>query len=350
MLNPRNRNGSGSPKTIRPARETSAAGVTHHDHDRCIMSAADYFFFAGKFFTRVLLICWMSVVFLCPVASHAHAGSLEETCGRISDKLASVSLEDCLHGGLFVAGGFSVQGTPLLVKEYPPLDNRAPRARVLVVGGTHGDEYSSISIVFKWMQILDIHHSGLFHWIFVPLLNPDGLLCEQSTRTNARGVDLNRNMPSYRWHAVGYQRWINVAASNPRYYPGLDPASEPETVFLVDLIRSFRPHAIISVHSPLGLVDHDGPGTPAGSLGSLGLRRLGNFPGTLGNFAGAQKGIPVVTLELPSSVRLPSRAEISSLWRDLVRWLIDTVPVESEPPGIWVDGEDKELKREYFGK
>ena len=35
---------------------------------------------------------------------------------------------------------------------------------------------SSVTIVFKWMSILDRFHSGMFHWRIVPLLNPDGLL------------------------------------------------------------------------------------------------------------------------------------------------------------------------------
>ena len=300
--------------------------------------------------TRLGPACLITSFFLFLAGGIAHATGLEETCRLISNKLASVSLEDCLDGGLLLSGGYSVQGTPLLMKEYPPLERRLPQARVLVIGGVHGDEYSSISIVFKWMRILDIHHSGLFHWVFVPLLNPDGLLRDASTRTNSRGVDLNRNMPSTLWREVGYQRWLDVAKSNPRYYPGPHPMSEPETEFLVNMINSFKPHAIVSVHAPLCLVDHDGPGTPAKALGKLSLRRLGNFPGTLGNYAGMDKGIPVITLELPSSARLPSSAEISALWQGIVRWLIDNVPVESEPEGMWVETERKELEREFFGK
>ncbi|MDD5475233.1 MAG: M14 family murein peptide amidase A [Syntrophales bacterium] len=303
--------------------------------------------FAGVAF-KILILCW--IVFLLPNKAVADSAGLKQTCRLISGKLASVSFEDCNSGGLVESGAFSVQGKPILLKEYHPLGSRLPRARVLVVGGTHGDEYSSISIVFKWMQILDIHHSGLFHWIFVPLLNPDGLLQERSTRTNASGVDLNRNMPSSLWFEMGYQQWFEVADRNPRYYPGHYPSSEPEASFLSELIHYFEPHAIISVHSPLGLVDYDGPGSPPESLGSLDLRRLGNFPGTLGNYAGVNKGIPLITLELPSSVRLPPDTEISSLWRDLVRWLIETVPVDTGGKGIWVEREDIELTREHFGK
>lgn len=275
---------------------------------------------------------------------------LEQTCRRISGKLASVSLSDCLDGGLILSGAYSNNGIPILAKEYGPLETRKPQSRVLLVGGTHGDEYASISVVFKWMQILDVHHSGLFHWIFVPLLNPDGLLRPDSTRTNARGVDLNRNMPGPLWHEAGFGRWLEQAGQNPRYYPGPFQKSEPETEFLVQLIREFKPHAIISLHTPLNLVDYDGPGTPPASIGSLRLRRLGNFPGTLGNYGGVQNRIPVITIELASSGRMPSSGEISHMWRDIVRWLINNTPVDPGTEKLHASEIDILLGREFFGK
>lgn len=246
-------------------------------------------------------------------------------------------------------GQYSVDNVPLLVKEYPPLGKRKPQSRVLVVGGMHGDEYSSVSVVFKWMEILDVHHSGLFHWVFVPVLNPDGLLVENSTRTNARGVDLNRNMPAPLWKEIGYQRWKDYTRENPRYYPGPYAMSEPETMFLVELIRNFCPDAIISLHSPLNLVDYDGPGDPPMGIGSLGLRRLGNFPGTLGNFAGIELGIPVMTIEFDSSGRMPGSTEISEMWMDIVRWLVNNTPTKKDGYQLRAV-DDKELKKEFFGK
>lgn len=294
------------------------------------------------------MLCLLAIWF--PKHSDAGQWSIDDTCRAISSKLASVSLRDCLDGGLFLSGSFSNNKVPLLVKEYPPLKQRLPQARILVVGGTHGDEYTSISVVFRWMQTLDIHHSGLFHWIFIPLLNPDGLFLDNSTRTNARGVDINRNFPGPMWKEVGYRRWQEYTRSNPRYYPGPYAMSEPETVFLVRLIQEFRPDVIISLHAPLNLVDYDGPGNPPSSLGSLGLRRLGNFPGTLGNFAGKQLGIPVITIEFSSSGRMPSNKEISSMWRDLVRWLINNAPVRGSAHSLQAGKPEKELRKEFFGK
>ena len=269
---------------------------------------------------------------------------VEEVCRRIAGKLASISLQECRERNLRMSGACSQLETPILVKEYPPLTSRAPQARVLVVGGTHGDEYASVSVTFKWMRILDRHHSGLFHWIFIPLLNPDGLLRDVSVRTNARGVDLNRNMPGALWHERGYQRWLARSQANPRqirYFPGEEPLSEPESKFLSRIIEEFKPHAIVSLHSPLNLVDFDGPGNPPQKLGSLPLRRLGNFPGTLGYFGGVESKIPVITIELASSARMPPPGEISSMWMDLVRWLIDNTPVPVA--GYQMQAQDIEL-------
>ena len=120
-------------------------------------------------------------------------------CDRIAQKLASIDQSECLNRALAITRGESVQGAPILLKEYLPMENRQPRGRVLLVGGIHGDEYSSVSIVFKWMSILDEHHTGLFHWRIVPLLNPDGLLRQEARRMNAHGVDLNRNFPMPGW-------------------------------------------------------------------------------------------------------------------------------------------------------
>jgi hypothetical protein len=127
-----------------------------------------------------------------PLAIAEIMASMESICQRISGKLASVGNRECTSLNMQHTGHRSVGGTPLLIKEYPPLGQRKPQARILLVGGTHGDELASISIVFKWMHTLEKHHSGLFHWRINPLMNPDGVLRPKHQRTNASGVDLVR--------------------------------------------------------------------------------------------------------------------------------------------------------------
>ncbi len=247
--------------------------------------------------------------------------AIERTCRKISKKLGSVQFADCFDRGLEFRGGKSVLGEPILVKEYPPLARRKPLGKVLVIGGIHGDEFSSISIVFKWMQKLDKYHSGLFHWRVIPLLNPDGLLRLKSQRMNENGVDLNRNFPTPDWHVETANYWKLKTHKNPRRYPGVNPLSEPESKWITDFIAEFKPDVIVSIHAPYGVLDFDGPKKAPKKLGHLYLNLLGTYPGSLGNYAGTQKEIPVVTIELPYAGILPSSLQISRIWVDLVRWL-----------------------------
>jgi len=246
---------------------------------------------------------------------------VDKQCNRIGNKLGSVSVEDCLAIGLSVTDGETFEGAPILIKEYPPLKIREPLGKVLLVGGIHGDEYSSVSIVFKWMATLNKHHSGLFHWHVIPLLNPDGLLRKESQRINGNNVDLNRNFPMNDWVNTSIKYWIERTGKNPRYYPGPEALSEPESNWLLGHINVFRPDVIVSVHAPHGIIDHDGPRTAPNKLGGLYLNLLGTYPGSLGNYAGVQRQIPVITIELPYAGIMPTKEEISNIWRDMIKWL-----------------------------
>ncbi len=254
---------------------------------------------------------------------------VEQECERIGSKLGSVSIQDCLDINLSASDGRSVKDAPILIKEYPPLARRSPLGKVLLIGGIHGDEYSSVSIVFKWMRTLDIHHSGLFHWHIVPLLNPDGLLRKKSQRMNENNVDLNRNFPIEDWENTAKKHWIETTGRNPRRYPGESALSEPETAWLVEHINNFQPDVIVAVHAPHGIVDYDGPRNGPYKLGRLYLNLLGTYPGSLGNYAGIQREIPVVTIELPYAGIMPTHKEINSIWRDMVRWLSKNITEEA---------------------
>ena len=259
-----------------------------------------------------------------------------DVCQMIAGKLGSVNLSDCLEMNLQLTGAQSVNNTPILQKEYPPLKRRKPQAKILVIGGIHGDEYASVSIVFKWMKKLNRYHSGLFHWRVIPLLNPDGLLRKKSQRMNANGVDLNRNFPTPNWEKESSHYWVKRTSRNPRRYPGKAPLSEPETRWFAQEIESFKPDAIVSVHAPHGILDFDGPPKPPKRFGQLYLRLLGTYPGSLGNYAGVHKGIPVITIELPRAGIMPTTREISRIWVDLIRWMRGNLPKKTEQTPIQV--------------
>jgi murein peptide amidase A len=68
------------------------------------------------------------------------------------------------------------------------------------------------------------------------------------------------------------------------------------------------------------VLDFDGPSMPPSRLGRLYLDQVGIFPGSLGNYGGVHKGVPVVTIELPNALRMPLDAETLQMWLDLLRW------------------------------
>lgn len=289
---------------------------------RSLQSIVDLIMYAKS---KVFIVAAAAVV-SATVSGDAQKLDQRLTCGLIGGKLSSVSVEYCLERGLQETGVYTALGRSILYKEYPPKEGKTPNARVLLIGGMHGDEYASFSVVLKWMGILDRHHSGLFHWHIVPALNLDGLLESPAVRGNHNGVDLNRNLATGSWDDA-LRHWREATRSDLRRYPGPAPLSENESRWLTREIENFKPDVIVSVHSPYKLVDYDGPGdvTPPSHLGSLKFRDLGTFPGSLGRYAGEIHAIPVLTIELASSRYMPSNEELRTMWVDLVRWLRDSI-------------------------
>lgn len=251
--------------------------------------------------------------------------SVDGICSLIAQRLHSVSLADCADAGLRAAGTASVQGLPILYRDYsPPRDPDAATddaLRVLLIGGIHGDELSSVSVLFRFIAQLERGEARDLHWRVAPLLNPDGLLRRPAQRTNARGVDLNRNFPSPDWQRAALPYWARRTGSDPRRYPGPDALSEPESRWLAEQIFDFEPDVVVSMHAPLGLLDFDGAAPAPERLGFLRLRRLGTYPGSLGDWAGRDLRITVLTPELPYAGIMPSGDDLLGLWRDLVDWL-----------------------------
>ena len=257
---------------------------------------------------------------LLPELESSLPASSSSACKKISNKLASVSYTECLNLGL-KPSALSEKRFPILLKEFAPIGSKQPKGKVLLIGGIHGDEYSSVSVVFKWLTILQKYHSGLFHWQISPLVNPDGLLQRKSQRMNANQVDLNRNFPSSDTAQTHINYWQTETHSDPRKYPGKAPLSEKESQWLVNLISQFKPDVIISVHAPYGLVDFDGKSKPPTHLGPLHLHLLGTYPGSLGRYGSEVLNIPVITVELQYAGIMPKKSEISKIWTDLVVWL-----------------------------
>lgn len=266
---------------------------------------------------------FMALVFIASYASSASA------CMAFYAKLPNVSRSLCEQAALQPSGARSVQGRALLLRD---VSSDAARLRVLVVAAMHGDELSSASVALHWLQWAKSDPQQT-DWRFIPVLNPDGLVRRPAWRMNAHGVDLNRNFPTPNWQRETKVYWEQITRKDPRRWPGKAPLNEPESRFLFNQIGSFKPHVIVSIHAPYGVLDFDGPVMPPTRLGRLYLDQVGVFPGSLGNYAGIQRGVPVVTVELPSALRTPTDAEMLKMWRDLRQWMDQTLtPAASAPP------------------
>jgi murein peptide amidase A len=260
-----------------------------------------------------------------PVYKAENSPKNDVFCKTMARHLPNMSETLCVQALLQDSGARSVKGAPLLKRDVVAAD---ASLRVMVVGGIHGDELSSSSVALNWIKLATqapANSPGNFgngvHWRFIPMLNPDGLMAKPARRMNANGVDLNRNFPTPNWERDAKVYWEQRTSKDPRRWPGKEPLSEPESRFLHEEMASFKPHLIVSIHAPYGVLDFDGPTVPPSKLGRLYLDQVGIFPGSLGNYGGVHKGMPVVTIELPNAQRTPLDAEMRQMWLDLLRWM-----------------------------
>jgi murein peptide amidase A len=256
------------------------------------------------------------------IAARAYAAP---PCDEFTAKLPNVNRSLCDAAQLQASPARSVEGRTLWVRDIKP-DN--PTLRVLVIGAIHGDELSSASVALQWIRLASQAPADTpqsVHWRFIPALNPDGLFGKPPRRVNAHGVDLNRNFPTPNWERDAKIYWEKRTHKDPRRYPGPKPLSEPESKFMHDEMQAFKPNLIVSIHAPYGVLDFDGPSVPPSRLGRLYLDQVGIFPGSLGNYGGVHKGVPVVTIELPNSMRTPLDSEMRQMWLDLLRWMSERV-------------------------
>lgn len=253
--------------------------------------------------------------------------AMQAFCKEFSNKLRTVTYKGCLALDLEISQQRSVENRLLTYREIIPNDNVPPKGRVLFIGGIHGDEYSAISLSYIWLQtILNNPGHNQYKWLFLPLTNPDGLLQKKAQRQNVNGVDLNRNFPTPDWAELAHKTWKTHYHKNKRRYPGPSANSEPETQWITMLIDRYQPDVIISLHSPYGVLDYDGPEhAEPDQIGSLKLKQLGTYPGSLGRYAGEYQNLPVLTIELKHSGKMPKTSETLEMWKDVEAWISEKI-------------------------
>ncbi len=142
--------------------------------------------------------------------------------------------------------GHSVSGIPLIVNSF----GTGSTERMIVAGIHGGYEWNTIALADQLIEYLKRHPETIpsdKKLYILRALNPDGEARSNGIegRANENGVDLNRNFPSH------WQRdWPRDGCWN--YGPinaGTHPASEPETVALMNFISNHNIDALISYHS-----------------------------------------------------------------------------------------------------
>jgi predicted deacylase len=195
--------------------------------------------------------------------------------------------------------GQSVEGRPLTLHLFGDAPNPT-----LILGAIHGNEPTSAAVAQRLIDHLRAHPDDLpkrSAVAILPVANPDGLALK--TRTNKNRIDVNRNFPSANW----------ARRRRTQYFGGDQSSSEPETLAILAAFDQLRPARVISIHSmDAPCNNYDGP---ARHLAQAMSRHNGYpvkdnigypTPGSLGNWAGTDRQIPIVTLELPR--KLPADA------------------------------------------
>jgi protein MpaA len=161
------------------------------------------------------------------------------TAGVVTLAMSTLPVPAAWAAPRIVAIGRSVRGRPIVARVIGP--DSATR-KILIVGCIHGNECAGTAIVSALSHLRSISRVQL--WL-VPEMNPDGFTAD--TRQNVHGVDLNRNFP-FRWQPI----------SDPTYFAGPRPLSEPETRVAVKLIQRLKPAVTIWYHQHEDVVDMSG--------------------------------------------------------------------------------------------
>ncbi len=275
---------------------------------------------------------WVSLNYSRPVAKGHTVSNLVQFCQQLNQEFDRLKWEDALcRPSAWQAEFYSVQGKPLL---YSILGQRQPTS--LLLCGIHPDENTPYQC-FRLFTLLKQDPELLNHRLVIaPLVNPDRFLKKRKTRTNIRGVDLNRNLPTNDWRTLALRTWKHRYSGDKRRYPGPTANSEPENQFVIDLIQRFNPDKVISIHAPYDFLDLDYlDGFKKNAVENkvykkakvLALKfskeskfqflNYRTFPGSLGRYGNEWK-IPIYTVELPSSNPAKSRAYFRRFERSLI--------------------------------
>jgi protein MpaA len=300
--------------------------------------------------TFSLLLFCIPLVFLGTSVRAADPSiAIKNWCSEVQKSVSDLKWKvNSCEGISWIEGGKSVKGRPLV---YATFGDPQAENTTLVFSTVHGDEVTPLYIALQLAQWLKERQGQLIKTrvVIAPLVNPDGFFHIPKTRVNENGVDINRNLKTHDWDSKALPYWKTRYRGDRRRNPGPKAGSEPETIFTEELIRRVKPQKILSIHSPLNFLDYDGPTHLSLSrfpkqyvMECDRLRRQLKatssvfYPGSLGNFAGQEMGIPTLTLELPSAD--PKKAD--AYWkkfaqgiRTMIQFTVPNYATLSAPSG-----------------
>jgi hypothetical protein len=138
---------------------------------------------------------------------------------------------------------------------------------VLVTGNIHGLEWISSQVALGVLRalatpVLEPLRARAEVWV-IPCMNPDGYARTflsggdgslAALRTNANGVDLNRNFPLPQGHVRKALPGAGSTTPGKATYVGTGPLSEPESAALARLLAEQNFHGGLNGHSFMGKV------------------------------------------------------------------------------------------------
>ena len=240
---------------------------------------------------------------------------ISQFCSKVDKEFKKLAWKDLrCNPSDWQSSWHSEKGQPLIYKVF---GDESSTHTTLLMCSVHSDEDTTYHC-FRFMELLRSNQELIRQrLVLIPLLNPDGFFSQPRSRTNANGVDLNRNLPTKDWASLAHRQWKWSYQKNPRYNPGETAGSEKENQFLVSIILKYKPDKIVSLHSPLDFIDLDYMDKREGDEELLAVRKRAwfqaqsfaeqsgtrfrdyrTFPGSLGRFGDEWK-IPIYTLEFP---------------------------------------------------
>lgn len=171
---------------------------------------------------------------------------------------------------------------------------------ILIIAAMHGDENETTVVLSEALRRIP---PGYIKNPVILSCNPDGAL--QGTRSNGRGIDLNRNWPTANWSSEAvFHKDHGGTVQDIMLSPGESPGSEAETRALQECVERLQPKTVISLHAPLACIE-DPQEMPLSQwiASQVNLPLIPDVgyptPGSFGTWS-AENGINIITWELPS--------------------------------------------------